>query len=256
MNNKEYILITGATSGIGYEMAKIYLKNNENIILVARNLEKMNEIKLEYPNNIEIIQADLSKENEAKRVYDEVKLRKLDVKTVINNAGVGLFGDFKNTKIEDEISMINLNVISLVSLTKFFLKDMLEKNRGEILNVSSVAGYTAGPKMAVYYATKNFVTAFSNAINYELKDSNVKVSSLAPGATKTGFVKAAKLENSKLFDNLRLMEAKEVAEIAIKNLGKKREIIPGFFNKLSVFSNRLLPRTLMLKIINKIQENK
>lgn len=251
-----YVLITGASSGIGKEMAKIYAQKGHNLILVARRIEILEELKNEYSNlDIHILQKDLSNIACCQEIYEYTQDKGLFVETLINNAGVGLFGDFIETDLERELSMINLNISSLISLTKLYLVNMKKENRGQILNVSSVASFMPGPKMSVYYATKAFVTSFTNALSHELKDTNIKVSILAPGATSTGFVKSSNLENSKLFDNMRVQSAETVAKYALDNLGK-RLIIPGVLNKLSVFSTRFVPTKIMMYFVEKIQQRK
>ncbi|WP_156299291.1 SDR family NAD(P)-dependent oxidoreductase [Streptobacillus canis] len=251
-----YVLITGASSGIGKEMAKIYAQKGHNLILVARRIEILEELKNEYSNlDIHILQKDLANIACCQEIYEYTQDKGLFVETLINNAGVGLFGDFIETDLERELSMINLNISSLISLTKLYLVNMKKENRGQILNVSSVASFMPGPKMSVYYATKAFVTSFTNALSHELKDTNIKVSILAPGATSTGFVKSSNLENSKLFDNMRVQSAETVAKYALDNLGE-RLIIPGVLNKLSVFSTRFVPTKIMMYFVEKIQQRK
>ncbi len=251
-----YILITGASSGIGMEIAKIYAKKGRNLILVARRIDILEKLKDEYRDiDIHVIQKDLSLTSSAKEIYEYTKSKDLFVEILINNAGVGLFGDFLDSSLDREIAMINLNILSLMSLTKLYIQDMKKYNKGQILNVSSIASFMPGPKMSVYYATKAFVTSFSNAISHELKDSNIKVSILAPGATSTEFVKSSNLQNSKLFDNMRVDSPKNVAEYAIKHMGK-RLIIPGFLNKITVFLVRFVPVKLLMNFVEKIQERK
>ncbi|NYV27324.1 SDR family oxidoreductase [Streptobacillus felis] len=252
----KYVLITGASSGIGQELAKKYAEKGNNLILVARRINILEQFKNNYPDiDIHILQKDLSNVESSNEIYKYTEENNLFVVTLINNAGVGLFGNFIETDLEREISMINLNIVSLVSLTKLYLKNMKNKNEGQILNVSSVASFMPGPKMSVYYATKAFVTSFSNALYHELKDSNIKVSILAPGATSTGFVKSSNLENSKLFDNMRVQTPELVADYTMRNMGK-RLIIPGILNRLSVFSTRFTPTKLLMYFVEKIQQRK
>ncbi|CAM3075688.1 SDR family NAD(P)-dependent oxidoreductase [Streptobacillus ratti] len=254
--NNSYILITGASSGIGMEIAQNYAKKGKNLILVARRIDILEKFKEKYRDiDIHVIQKDLSLISSAKEIYEYTKSKNLFVEILINNAGVGLFGDFSETSLDKEIDMINLNILSLVSLTKLYLQDMLKYDRGKILNVSSIASFMPGPKMSIYYATKSFVTSFTNAISHELKDSNIKVSILAPGATSTEFVKSSNLENSKLFDNMRVASPKNVADYALKHIGK-RMIIPGILNKITVFLVRFVPVKLLMIFVEKIQERK
>ena len=253
----KYTLITGASSGIGYEMAKHYAEQGEPLILVARRKEILQDLQQQYPQTpIEIIEMDLSILDNAKQVFQLTEQKGLFVYRLINNAGFGEFGSFCETDLEREIAMVNLNIQALMILTKLYLQPMKAKNQGEILNVSSIASFMPGPQMAVYYATKAFVTSLSKALSYELKDTNIHLSILAPGTTDTEFVKSANLENSSLFDRLKAQTAKEVAEYGISNLGKKRVIIPKMLNKLLVFSTRFTPDWLLLKIVAFIQNKK
>lgn len=252
--NNEYILITGASSGIGYEIAKIYAKQSKNLILVARRKEKLEELQKEY-NNIEILNYDLSNLTSAEEIYNYTKSKGYYVSMLINNAGVGVYGDFSETNLKDEISMINLNIQNLVILTKLYLKDMLKHNNGHIVNVSSVASYTPGPKMSVYYASKAFVSSFSKSINYEIRNSKVRVSLLTPGPTNTEFVKSAKLESSKIADKFSMYSPEMVAKELVDNIDKK-EVIPGILNKLLVYLVKFTPESLLLYFVNKLQERK
>lgn len=252
---KTYTLITGASSGIGYELAKIYAKRGEPLILVARRKAILAELQQQYAN-VEIIEMDLAVPDNAEKLFALTEQQGWFVGRLINNAGVGVFGEFSETELSQEIAMINLNIQALMSLTKHYLQPMKQHNQGEILNVSSIASFMPGPQMAAYYASKAFVTSFSKALSYELKQSNIKISILAPGPTKTGFVKSANLQNSTLFDRLKAQSAREVAEYAVQHLGKKRLIIPHWLNKLLVFSSRFTPDFLLLPIVAFLQKHK
>ncbi|MGC6247800.1 SDR family NAD(P)-dependent oxidoreductase [Bisgaard Taxon 45] len=256
--NNGYILITGASSGIGYQLAKIYAQKGRKLILVARTLAPLVALQQQYVGNIEVIQADLSCLEEAKHVYLFTQKQGWFIHTLINNAGVGLLGDFTQTELEEEIAMVNVNIQSLMILTKLYLQDMLKMNKGHILNVSSVAGeMPGGPQMAVYYATKAFVTSFSQGLRYELRYTGINVSILAPGPTLTNFVKTATgTENSTLFAMLKFQTAETVAQYTEKHLSKGKLIIPGFWNKLMVYGHRFLPRALVIALINRIQSSK
>ncbi|QIM63075.1 short-chain dehydrogenase [Pasteurellaceae bacterium Orientalotternb1] len=251
---KHYTLITGATSGIGYEIAKIYAEKGEPLILVARRKAILEEFQQRYAN-VEIVEMDLSEPNNAKKLFDITEQNGWQVARLINNAGFGVFGDFVETDLDRELAMVNLNIQAVMILTKLYLQPMKARNQGEILNVSSVASFMPGPQMSVYYATKAFVTSFSKALSYELKETNIKISILAPGTTATEFEKAANLQNSKLFDRLKVQSAEDVAKYAVQNFGKK-VIIPNWLNKLMVFSSRFTPDFLLLPIVAFIQKNK
>lgn len=250
----KYTLITGATSGIGYEIAKIYAEQGEPLILVARRKAILDEFQQRYAN-VEIVEMDLSEPNNAKKLFEITEQNGWQVFRLINNAGFGVFGEFSETDLDREMAMVNLNIQAVMILTKLYLQPMKARNQGEILNVSSVASFMPGPQMSVYYATKAFVTSFSKALSYELKETNINISILAPGTTATEFEKAANLQNSKLFDRLKVQSAEEVATYAVQNLGKN-VIIPNWLNKLMVFSSRFTPDFLLLPIVAFIQKNK
>lgn len=245
-------LITGASSGIGKEMAIILNDIGYDIILVARNRKRLEKIAKKLSNNVEIIDTDISSTFNCMKLYNKVK--KEDIEIVINNAGFGLFGEFSETKIDKEMDMIDTNIKGVHTLTKLFLKDFKEKNRGYILNVASSAAFLSGPLMSTYYATKAYVLHLTEAISEELKKekSNVYVGALCPGPVNTNFNKVAGVEF-----NLKSMTSLEVAKYAIDKMFKrKRIIIPGLKIKLGVFATRLIPRKLMTKISYNIQRKK
>ena len=165
------VLITGASSGIGEEMAYYLSKLGYDLILVARNEEKLKEIKNKIKNNVEIISTDLTKKENCLKLHNQVN----DIDILINNAGFGLFGEFSNTDLEKEIEMINLNIISVQILTKLYLKDFIKKDKGQILNVASIAGFLPGPLMTTYYASKNYVIRLSEGIREELRKNRSNV---------------------------------------------------------------------------------
>ncbi|TYR80693.1 SDR family oxidoreductase [Priestia megaterium] len=255
---KETVLITGASSGIGKELAYHYAKDGYNIVMVARSLTKLTEIKndleKQYGGSVFVIQKDLSKESEIQEVYKLIKQNNMRVDILINNAGFGLFGEFLETDLEDELNMIDLNVKSLTYMTKLFLPDMIKQNKGGILNVASTAAFQPGPLMAVYYATKAYVLSFTEALENELKDTNITVSALCPGPTETGFSDRANLKESKLFKS-GVMDVKTVAEIGYKGFKSgKTVIIPGLKNKILAGAVRFAPRTIITSIVRQMQE--
>ena len=241
----ETVLITGASSGIGYELAKIYAKNGHNLVVVARNKDKLEilkkEIFEEISKNIKItvIENDLSLENAAKGLYNQVK----------------------SETMKRNDAMINLNIKAVVELTRLFLNDMLKDGNGGILNVSSIAAFMPGPLMSTYYASKAFVQSFTEAVREEVRNDvrgkNIRISALCPGPTDTGFEKSSNLEESSLFERLKVMTAKKVAEIGYKEFQKgKVVIIPGIFNRIAVFGTRFLSRKFVVKTAGKLQEKK
>jgi Short-chain dehydrogenases of various substrate specificities len=248
-------LVTGASSGIGREIA-IYLSElGIDLVLVAKDKEKLETIKDEITANIKIklIVIDLADEKRIKELYMVAKNENIDI--LINNAGFGLFGDYENTDLLSELEMIDVNVKAVHILTRMFLKDMVKKDLGYILNVASSAGLLkGGPLMSTYYATKSYVTNFSLAIYEELrrKKSNVKISILCPGPVRTNFNNVAGVK----FD-LRSLDAKDVARYAIDKMFKdKLLIVPGFSTKLGLFLTRFLSVKRILKITYNIQRKK
>ena len=255
-----WALITGASSGIGRDMARYLYKNfNYNLILVARNKEKLESLKQELTKNntnkskeIIIIQKDLSKQQNCKDLYEETK--NINIDFLINNAGFGEFGEFINTDLEKEINLINTNIIAVHILTKLYLKDMVNKNRGHILNVASIAGMEPGPLMAAYYASKAYVIRLTRAINKELKKnkSHVKMSILCPGPVNTNFNNVANV----VF-KAPSMSSEKVAKYGIdKSLKGKLIIIPGALNKSVRFFSKILPDAILEEASYHIQRRK
>ena len=268
-------LITGASSGIGKDMAKILNQKGDNLVLVARDIEKLEQTKKELEksvqneptiennkiekayknskkatNKIEIIQMDLSEEQNCIELANKVK----DIDILINNAGFGDCGRFSETDLNKDISMIKTNVIAYHILTKLYLKEMKKKNSGKILNVASIAGFMPGPLMATYYATKNYIVRLSEAIREELKKekSKVQISILCPGPVATNFNKVANVKFS-----LREANSMQVAKYAIKKLEKgKFYIVPGIDVKLARFGAKIVPSNFVAKITYKVQKRK
>ena len=246
------VLITGASSGIGKDMARILAKKADELVLVARDITKLEEVKKELENEtkIEIISMDLSNEENCKEIHNRVQ----NVDILINNAGFGDCGNFTKTSLEKDLNMIKTNVIAYHILTKLYLTDMKEKNSGKILNVASIAGFMPGPLMATYYATKNYVVKLSEAIREELKKekSKVQISILCPGPVETNFNKIANVKF-----NLREVNSMQVAKYAIKNLEKgKFYIVPGFDVKIARFGAKLLPSNIISKFAYMAQKRK
>lgn len=245
-------LITGASSGIGRDMAKYLASKNIDLILVARRKERLEELKKELDVNVKIITLDLVVEENVYKLYE--KCKKEDIDILINNAGFGLFGDFKDTSLETEINMINVNIKAPHILTKLFLQDFIKKDKGYILNVCSSAGFMAGPKLNTYYATKNYLTKLTMAINEELRvlKSNVVISALCPGPVNTNFNDVAHGTFS-----IKGLSPDYVAKYALDKMFKKKMIIiPGLSIKLGIFALRFIPYRLQLKIVYKIQWRK
>lgn len=245
-------LITGASSGFGYEFVKLFTKDNYDLILVARNIEKLEEIRNEFTSSkIIVIQKDLTKLNSVKELYNEIKEIGLNIDVLVNNAGFGLLGEFDTLDVDRQINMIQLNVAALTELTHYVLKEMKQRRSGKILNVASTAAFQPGPLMAVYYATKAYVLSFSEALVEELKGTGITVTTLCPGASKTNFAKVANVEKTKMFS--KAMSADVVAQLGYKALMKgQRVIIAGTLNKLGAYSAKFLPRSFVAKIAKAI----
>lgn len=241
-------LITGASSGIGREMAKILAKKGYDLVLVARDEEKLNTLKKELNTNIKLITMDLSIEENCKRLHAENP----DIDLLINNAGFGDCGNFTATSLDKEISMINTNITAYHILTKLYLIDMKKVNKGHILNVASIAGFMPGPLMSTYYATKSYVVRLSEGIREELKreKSNVKISILCPGPVKTNFTKVANVRF-----NLREANSPTVAKYAIDHLNRFY-IIPGLDIKFARFGAKLFPSNIVAKVTYMVQKKK
>ncbi|MBS4803308.1 MAG: SDR family oxidoreductase [Clostridium sp.] len=245
-------LITGATTGIGYELAKLYAKDKINLILVARNDEKLREVKEElslYDIMVYTISLDLAEDNSCEKVLDFVNKNNLSVDILINNAGMGSFGYLSEIEMEKELKLIDVNIRALTEITKIFLPIMIGHGEGAIMNVASTAAFCAGPKMATYYASKAYVLNFTEALYEELRDTEIKISCLCPGPVKTSFQEKSGIRKNEAAKKA-LMTAKEVAKVAYKDFNKgKLIIVPGFKNKIIILLNKFIPRSLSRKII-------
>lgn len=242
-------LITGASSGIGRDIAKVLDKKGYELVLVARDEEKLKEVAKSL-KNAEIISIDLSTEENCRNLYEQVS----NIDLLVNNAGFGDCGDFTKTSLETELAMIKTNVIAYHILTKLYLIDFKKKNRGKILNVASIAGFMPGSLMSTYYATKSYVVRLSESIREELKQekSNVKISILCPGPVDTNFNKVANVKF-----HLREANSMKVAEYAIHKLENgKFYIVPGFDIKLARFFAKITPNNVLSKITYRIQKRK
>lgn len=250
MNN--YALITGASSGIGAELAKIFARNGHNLILVARNIEHLNALSNHltkmYHIDVMVITSDLSDINSAKRLYDQIKSNNVCVDYLVNNAGYCVTGNYTDVDFYDIQGMLNTNIISLAALTSYCVRDMKSRGKGRIMNVGSTGSFAPCPTIAAYCASKAFVLSFSDAIAEELSGSEVTVTTLCPGPTKTSFAERANLTDVKLFKS-GAMTADIVAAKGYNAMMKgKRVIVTGIQNKLLVLSTRFSPRKMVAKI--------
>ena len=250
---KKTALITGASGGIGMELAHIHASKGDNLVLIARTKEKLDALKLELETQFGIsvynVSIDLSENNAPKAIYEELKGQKIHIDYLINNAGFGDFGDFAKCNWEKQLQMINLNITALTHLTHLFLPAMFKNDFGKILNVASTAAFQPGPTMSVYFATKAYVLSFSEAIANELKGTGVTVTALCPGATATGFKKTASLEKSQLFKGNQIASSREVAEFGYKKMMKgKIVVIHGVMNNILALSTRFAPRNIITAV--------
>ncbi|MED1469944.1 SDR family oxidoreductase [Bacillus salipaludis] len=245
---KRTALITGATSGLGYEFVKLFAADGYNLVLVARNQQKLEEIKHTFTHiEVTIIAKDLSLPGAANEVFQEVEKKEIHIDALINNAGFGLMGNFDDLDLQKQSEMIQLNITALTEITYYFLPSLKQRNKARILNVASTAAFQPGPLMAVYYATKAFVLSFSEALVEELKESSVTVTTLCPGATKTNFGSVASVEGTKMFS--RAMSSNRVALQGYQAMMHgKRVIITGGLNKAGALAAKFLPRSLGAKI--------
>ena len=251
-------LITGASSGLGREFAEIHAKTGGNLVVVARSKDKLLALKetleKKYNIHVSVIEKDLTDKNAAQEIYNFVKFSKIEIDYLINNAGFGGVGKFHERPFAEDLAMIQVNIIALTALTRKFLPDFVEKNNGKILNLSSTASLMAGPMQAVYFATKAYVTSFSNAIAEELYNTNITVTNLMPGATDTNFGKTSGMEKTALFKNT--ANAKEVAKDGYEAmLNGDLEIISGITlpQKILMKAIPLTPKNILLKQVRKMQ---
>jgi short-subunit dehydrogenase len=254
-------LITGASGGIGMELAKIHAGQKHNLILVARSSDKLLELKsiLEQQHgiNVHIIAADLSLSSAATGLMEQINKANLQVDILINNAGFGTFGLFQDSSNESNEAMMRLNIETLTSLTRLVLPGMLERRQGKIMNIASTAAFQAGPLMAVYFATKAFVLRFSEGLANELKGSGISVTAYCPAATESGFQTAAKMEESRLVKNRKLDTAEDVAKDAYKAMMNGETIaIYGTLNSILAKSTGLFPSSWTTKIARWMMERK
>jgi uncharacterized protein len=253
-------LITGASGGIGLEFARIHASKGDNLVLVARSGDKLEKIKAElvadYKVEILNLVKDLSLRDAAVDVYNEVKSKNIVIDYLINNAGFGDFGLFAGCSWEKQEKMISLNITALAHITRLFLPGMIERGDGKILNVASLASFQPGPTMSVYFASKAFVLSFSEAINNEVKDKGVSVTTLCPGSTESNF-HAVAMGDPNLVEDRKMQTAKEVAEAGYRAMMKKKAVvIPGFKNSFLAFSVRFFPREFITKMARRIQEGR
>ncbi len=260
-DEKSVALITGASRGIGLEIAKECAKHDHDVVLVARRQDALEAaaglIEGKYGVRAVVVPADLSDPGAPSEIFAGMIEQQIEVHMLVNNAGFGLGGEFLDTDIEREIEMIHVNVTALTHLTKLFAPPMVKRRSGKIMNVASTAAFQPGPLMAVYYATKAYVLSFSEAIAEEWRNTGVTVTSLCPGATATDFAATAQISNTRLFQKLGVADAADIARYGYKAMMRgDRVAIPGWRDKLMIQAERFTPRRLVTAITRKVQESR
>ncbi len=256
----ERVLLTGASSGIGLELAKCFAADQSNLILIARTtaaLEKLAaDLRSEFQIETHVITADLARPDSPQNIFDELKGRGVIVDVLVNNAGFGLHGAFVELPLVRQLEIIQVNVASLVALTGLFLPGMIARKRGGILNVGSIAGFLPGPNMAIYYASKAFVQSFSDALFEELRGTGVGITNLCPGPTETNFSQTARSHRTRE-TQVNKMSAQLVAQIGHRDFRRGKDVsIPGFSNKLLASAVKLLPRAVIRKGVGRYNKLK
>ncbi len=248
MSNKT-TLITGASTGIGYELSRLFARDGYDLVLVARNEQKLNqmagELQKKFGISVKVMACDLSTPV-ADKIYEQLKDAPIEI--LVNNAGSSVYGPFAETNLDKELHIIQLNIATLTSLTKYFLRGMVQRGHGKILNLGSTGSFVPGPLNAVYCATKAYVLSFSEALAEELQGTGVTVTALCPGQTQTEFAKNAKVEKTRLFLSSP-MQAAVVAECGYRGLiSGKRLVIPGFSNQMTAFLPKFFPRRVVAQV--------
>lgn len=253
-------MITGASVGIGRDLALVFAREGHGLVLTARNQAQLEElaarIRKEYAVPVQIVPQDLNQPAAAQEIFNQIASRGITIDFLVNNAGFGAYGPFAESDVARELSLLQVNIVALVHLTRLFLPGMLARKSGRILNVASTAAFVPGPFMACYYASKAFVLSFSEAIDEEIAGSGVSVTVLCPGPTTTEFQKRAGIGKTSLFSG-RVMTSLAVAQIGYDALmAGKRTVIAGFRNKMLALSSRLAPRKMATAVVRKMNKNR
>lgn len=260
-NHRQTALVTGGSSGIGLELAKVLAKNGFDLVLVARTRDPLEaaagQIEGKYAVRVHVFAADLRRREAPEAISNFLSNENIPIEVLINNAGFGLGGEFAETEVTRELEMIQVNIAALTHLTKLFLPAMIRRRSGRILNVASTGAFQPGPLIAVYYATKAYVLSFSEALAEELRHSGVTVTALCPGPTRTDFAETTKTTNSRLFTTFGIANAADVAEYGYAAMMHGRRVaIPGIRNKILAQANRFAPRAITAKVARLVQESR
>ncbi|MEO8910788.1 MAG: SDR family oxidoreductase [Gemmatimonadaceae bacterium] len=254
-------LVTGASGGIGLELAKVLARNGFDLVLVARKRDTLEaaagQLEGKFDVKAHVFTADLKLPDTPQAIYEFLHNENIDIDSLVNNAGFGLGGEFADTELQRELDMIQVNIVALTALTKLFIPAMIKRRTGRVLNLASTAAFQPGPLMAVYYATKAYVLSFSEALAEELRNTGVSVTALCPGPTQTHFADTAQMGSSRLFNAFGIADAADVAKYGYDAMmSGKRLAIPGFKNKIIAQANRLAPRALSAKLARIAQETR
>lgn len=252
-------LVTGASSGFGFELARLLARDRYNLVMIARNRQKLEEaaaeISARYNVSAHVIAKDLAQPDAPDQIFREVQDAGIAIDVLVNNAGFAGYGDFSESDTQHLLQMMQVNIVALTHLTRLFLPHMVEQGSGRIINMASLAAFVPGPLMAVYYASKAYVLSFSEALENELAGTGVQVSVLCPGPTRTGFQERAQMEQSKLVAG-DIMDVRTAARQVYRSVKKNQVVVvPGLSNKLFVFALRFLPRALATRLIRNAQES-
>jgi short-subunit dehydrogenase len=254
-------LVTGASAGIGRELARRFAAGGHDLVLTARRADELralaDELSAEHGVAVRAVPADLSDPVAPRTLFDEVAAAGLAVDVLVNNAGFGMYGPFAEADPDRLLAMVQVNVAALTHLTRLFLPGMVARGRGRVLNVASTAAFQPGPLMAAYYASKAYVLSLSEALAFELRGAGVTVTCLCPGPTRTEFAAAAVVGGSRLFDSPYVMDAAPVAEAGYRAAMRgRRVVVPGLLNRLGAFATRFVPRPLLMRVVHRIQDRR
>ena len=253
-------LVTGASVGIGHDLAVVLAEHGHDLVLTARNLEQLEalaqELRSKFNVKVDVLAQDLARREAAQEIFDELQRRDISIDMLINNAGFGGHGRFDHENDDEILGMLQVNIVALTHLTRLFLPAMVERKHGRVMNVASTAAFQPGPLMAIYYASKAYVLSFSEAISSELKRTGVTVTALCPGPTRTEFQKRAGIENSRLFQGA-TMDSMSVARAGYHGMTKgKRVVIPGVANRLMASAAKLAPKSLVMSAVKKLNQSR
>lgn len=258
---QKFTLITGASSGIGYELADVFAREKHNLILVARSEGKLQTLKekLEatYAIQAHVLVCDLSQAAAPRKLYEATESRGWNIDILVNNAGFGALGEFATSDLNRYLEMIQVNITSLTELTRLYLPHMMARKAGKIMNVASIAAFQAGPMMAVYYATKAYVLSFSEALAEELSGHGISVTTLCPGPTESNFISASGTSEIPILQKIKIPTSRDVAEYGYQALMAQKVVaVHGLTNKMLVLGGKLAPRSVARKMVKRLQEKR